>query len=60
MNDIKIKEVNNIIATEILLNTYGIDILKYNAEQVRYLIDLLTKVEPKLLKLIEKANENSI
>ena len=59
MNKVNIKNVNSIISTEILLNTYGLDILKYNTEQVEKLIELLEIVKPSLPKLIEKAEQNN-
>ena len=58
MDTIRIKEINSIIATEILLNTYGLDILRYNLDEIEYLIELLGIIKPKLSKLTEKANEN--
>ncbi|MCK9371094.1 hypothetical protein M0R04_14375 [Candidatus Dojkabacteria bacterium] len=60
MSIIKIKEVNSIIVSEVLLSTYGLDILRYNLDEIKYLIELLNIVKPKLSKLTEKANENLI
>lgn len=60
MSDIKIKEAKNIVAIEIILNTYKLDVLKYTSEQIIHLIELLTQIEPSLPKLTKKANENSI
>lgn len=58
MSDIKIKNINSIIATEILLKTYKIDVLKYTIEQVEKLIELLEIIKPSLPKLIKKAKKN--
>lgn len=58
MNDIKIKNINSIIATEVLLKTYKINVLKYTSEEVEKLIKLLEVVKPSLPKLIKKAKKN--
>ena len=58
MNDIKIKNINSIIATEVLLKTYKINVLKYTSEEVEKLIKLLEVVKPSLPKLIKKAKQN--
>ena len=60
MDTIKIKEVENIIAIEILLNTYKIDVLKYTIEEIKTLIELLNQIEKELPKLKEKAILNQI
>ncbi len=59
MSEIQIDKINSIIATEMLLNTYGLDVLKHNVEDVENLIKLLQVVKPSLPNLKTKANENN-
>lgn len=60
MSDIKIKNINSIVATEILLSTYNLDILRYTPEQIEKLIELLNIILPSLPRLVEKSHENDI
>lgn len=40
-NDFEIQELDEIIAIEILADTYGIDVLSYTKKQVQHMIKLL-------------------
>lgn len=40
-NDFDIKEINSIIAIEILADTYKIDVIKYNKKEIKYIMSLL-------------------
>lgn len=40
-NDFEIQELDEIIAIEILADTYGIDVLNYSKKQVQHMIKLL-------------------
>lgn len=39
--DFDIKELNSIIAIEILQDTYRIPVMKYNKKEIRYIVKLL-------------------
>lgn len=40
-NDLNIQEIDEIVAIEILLDTYGIDAVKWNKKQIKHIIKLL-------------------
>lgn len=56
----KISKVNSIVATEMLLNLYGLDVLKYNESDIEHLAELLQIVQPSLSTLQEQADANTI
>lgn len=57
--DFDIKKINSIIATEMLLSNYGIDILEHSEQELDTLIELIEIVKPSLTSLKVKARINN-